>query len=330
MNIRQGLDPFIRCFYVCGLSCYPSFGEFLTTKTRNKQLIKYIPTVTLFTITVATSITTCIYKYVQDLSVEWGHSTFFINTSTLIFTVLVCVIQTAFLPRYFAAICWQLSIIERISWRTIRFDMIAFRRHFMRRVVITLISFAIPIVLKMYLKPWTLSSFSVTIGLAILRALMFMILLQAFFYVDLLDHMLQCFVHHVSLRAATATTTVARTVTFRSPAAKQLKADILHFKVLHFNLWEISEKINNLFGWTIFMIFLQHLIYASYNVYMAYFLITHQGDYHTNLIACLRECVKEVRQRALHYSHFLRRSDLQLMELRLFDCELHGCLLSLQ
>lgn len=297
MNIGRALNPFIRCFYICGLSCYPSFDEFLTRRTKNKSSRKYIPTAALLAITVITSISTFAFKQFRDSASEPSVNTIFVNISTLIITVLICAIQMAYLSPYFAEICSQISIIERLSWRKFTFDLNAFRSHFMRRACVTLISFIMPISVKVYLNPLSREDACVTIGLAILRALMFMNLLQAFFYVDLLDHMLQCFVAHVSLRAATATTAIVQTVNFRSPAAKQLKAEILHFKLLHFNLWEISEKINHLFGWTIVAVFLQHFIYAVYNVYFGYSLSVIQQAHGLSVFVYLRKCLVQMQQK---------------------------------
>lgn len=274
MRFGRGLDPFIKWFYVCGLSCYPSFDAFLTVKSKNKTFMKLFPTGALIVFTVVTAIATCVCKFLNDPDNKHGANTLFVNTLTLMVTTTLCAIQMVFLSPYFDEICSQISNIERLCWRKFSFDLNAFRRHFSQRAFITLASFILPVVIKLYAKPMTWDNFFVTIGLATLRAFMFLILLQVYFYVDLLDHMLQCFAEHIETRASTASTATVQTVNFHSPAAKQLKAEILHFKLLHFNMWEISEMINHLFGWTIVIIFLQHFIYSIYNVYFAYFIIT--------------------------------------------------------
>lgn len=268
MESGQGIDPFIRWFYICGLSCYPSFDAFLTAKNRRIRFVNYIPTGILFLLTVFTSIGTCMCKYLYDPQILPSTSSLFINTLTAMVTVLVCSIQMVFLLPYFAGIFSQIHIIERLTWRKFSFDMNAFRRHFMQRAYITLFSFILPLVVKIYGKPATWDTFIVAFGLGTLRAFMFMILLHAFFYVDLLDHMLQCFVRHVNVRASTVTPMAVHTISHRSPAVKQLTAEIFHFKQLHFNLWKIGEKINHLFGLTIFIVFMQHFSYAVYIVYI--------------------------------------------------------------
>lgn len=270
MRFEKGLDPIIKIFYICGLSCYPSFDEFLTGNPKKPCSVHYIPTGVLFILTVSVSICTCVCKLISDPHITSSTTSLFINTLTLMITVLVCSIRMVFVLPYFSEICAQISIIDRLSWRKFSLDLDKFRRHFMRRVYITLITFILPVVVKLYGKPPSWDVYVVAMGIATLRAIMFSILLHAFFYVDLLDHMLQSFVRHVDMRASTATTAAVQTISFRSPAAKQLTAEIFHFKLLHFNLWEVSEKVNHLFGWTIVIVFLQHFSYAIYNVYAAY------------------------------------------------------------
>lgn len=272
MRFGRGLDSFIRWFYFSGLSCYPSFDEYLVAKTKNKRFVKYVPTGVLVLLTIITSINNCSGKNLPSYNPvdKSGLVVVFVNTLSQLVTVIVCVIQMVLLSPCFAEICSQISVIERLSWRKLTCNSKVFERRFMRHAYIVLVSFATPILFTLYAKPLTFENFLVTTGLSILRAIVFLALLQAFFYVDLLDHMLQSFVRHVDMRAKTASSAAVQTVNFRSPATKQLTAEIFHFKVLHFNLWEISESINDLFGWTIVVIFLQHFSYAIYNVHYAF------------------------------------------------------------
>lgn len=277
MEFGRGLDPFIRWFYKCGLSGYPSFDGFFTAKTKEKSFSQFIPTGMLAVFTIITSIVTCVSKFLGDPSFSSSTTSLFINTATLLTSVSLCLIQMVFLSPYFAEISSQISKIERLSWRKFSFDMVPLRRHFIRCVYITLVSVILPVIVKLYEKSFTWDRYIVTTGLAILRAIEFSILLHAFFYVDLLDHMLQRFVRHVNMRASSATPVIVQTISFRSPAAKQLTAEIFHFKLLHYNLWDISEKINHLFGWVIVIIFLQHFTYVVYNVYAAYSTLSLQS-----------------------------------------------------
>lgn len=274
MSLEIGLDPFIKFFYYCGLSGYPFFEDFLTNKSDKRKFWNFVPTVVLIIFTIIMSSCACASKFVSDPENKSGAHTLYVNTFTLLATVVVCSTQTFLRSSYFIDICSQMSSIERLSWRN--FPVVAFRRHFMRRVYISIFVFVLPVAVKFIAKPLTWHTFIATTSLAALRAFVFLSLLHAFFYVDLLDHMLQSFVEHIDMRATTALSVAVHTIKFRNPATRQMTAEILHFKIWHFILWEISKKINRVFGWTIVIVFLEHLIYASYNVYAGYVSFTQQ------------------------------------------------------
>lgn len=192
------------------------------------------------------------------------------NESCQILTVAVCVTQMVLSSPLFAHICSQISVIERLSCRKLTCDPTAFHRRFMRRAYIILIVFATPVLITVFTKPLTSENIVFVAGLGMLRAIACLALLQAFFYVDLLDYMLQSFVRHVDMRASSASSVAVQTVDFRFHAAKRLTVEIFHFKILHFNLWEISERINDLIGWTILAIFLRYFTFAIFNVHNAH------------------------------------------------------------
>lgn len=331
MKIGRGLDPFIKSFYICGLSCYPSFDGFLTGKTEKKRYTHYFPTVVLVVLTAVLSVSICVRKFVTDPYFNRSTSTLFLNTVTLQSTVFVCSLLMVFLSTYFGEICSQICIIERLSWRKFTFDVKSFQRHFMRRSYITVASLVVPVIIKLLEKPYSRDRILIAVGLAFLRALMFLILLHAFFYVDLLDHMLQCFVRHVEIRATTATTVAVQTISFRTPAAKQMTAEIFQFKLLHFNLSEISEKINHLFGWTIVIVFLQHFIYSIYNVYAAYANITQPSE---SFWSVLRESIScfefKFDGRVYCIFFYYSRPGRQSLGECICNREPHGRMLSLQ
>lgn len=332
MKIGRGLDPFIKTFYICGLSCYPSFDGFLTGKTEKKRFTHYFPSIILVVLTLVLSTAICERKFVTDPYLNRSTSTLFLNTVTLESTVFVSTLLMVFLSPYFGEICSQICIIERLSWRKFTFDVEPFRRHFLRRIYITVASLVVPVVVKLIEKPFSWDRLLIAVGLAFLRALMYLILLHAFFYVDLLDHMLQCFVRHVEMRATTATTVAVQAISFRTPAAKQMTAEIFQFKLLHFNLSEISEKINHLFGWTIVIVFLQHFIYSIYNVYAVYAAITQPSERFLSVLRKSISCFEgkfNGQKFCRSFFHYFRPGH-QFMGQCIRNREPHGRVLSLQ
>lgn len=271
MIFGRGLDNFIRFFFICGLSCYPSFDGF---STKTKRAVHYIPTGVLIFVSVSTtySITVSNLSFIQDSRMNL--MLYFIYYLSPMLTVLVCAIQIVFLSSYFADICSQINIIECVSWRRISCNSKVFSRRFSRRVFIIMAALVGPELHKLgtieEMHSWT--HYSIAASYVTLKAFIFLASLQPLLYIDVLDYMLQCFIRHVEMRAATETTATMKPINFRRPAAKQLTAEISHFKRWHFVLWEISEKINQLFGWTIVVIFLHNSVFVIWNLILSWLL----------------------------------------------------------
>lgn len=275
MQFERGLDKFIKLFYICGLSCYPSFDEYLTVKTKKERFVQYFPSVALIGLIIILLTTICMYNFLSnDLVIR----RYMIHMILMLLILFLCAIQTIRQWRNFAKICMHMRIIESLSWGKFYCVSNAFKRHFMRRVFVMLIPFLTAYVARISKKQ--MPSLPYVVIIAILDGLILLVLLHAFFYVDLLDHMLESFVRHVDTRASTATAVVEKKMNnFHSPAAYQLTAELFHFKLLHFHLWEISETINQLFGWTIIIIFLRYFFYSIWNVYDAYSSLFRQPPY---------------------------------------------------
>lgn len=267
MKLGRGLDQFIRWFYICGLSCYPSFDGFSKGAIKHKRFVHYIPTGGLVALAITTSISTYLYKFSTDPNIhtELKLTLILINTLSPMLTVVVCAVQTVFVSPYFAGICSHISIIESLSWRKCSFHSQAFKRRFMRKFSIFAFAFMMPILFSMF--------FNIKIipfaGTSMLKALLLLISIQAFFYIDLLDHMLKCFVRHIDAQAANTDDA--------SHTAQQLKDEISQYKHMHFHLWEISAKINKLFGWVIVAIVLQYFAFAIFYVFWAFKMVYLEG-----------------------------------------------------
>lgn len=55
-------------------------------------------------------------------------------------------------------------------------------------------------------------------------------------------------------------------------------SELLHLKLIHFKLWEVSINLNNIFGWSLGAIFLRNFIEIAYGVYWIY-MFCSQGKY---------------------------------------------------
>lgn len=275
MYFAQVLNKFIRLFYFCGLSCYPPFDGFLTIQTKRNRLVHYIPTAALIFLNVVLSIPLIVCCFLadplDDISV--------INMAHLfpiaqILTLLPCAIQMVYLWPNFGTIYSHISIIDRLLWEKFSDVSSNFGRYFLRRIFVIFACFLVELASSEYERQITLLTITITASLIMLKIVILLIVVHACFYIDLLGQMLECFALHIESRVDIQLTPITPATTAtnrcRSPLAYQLMAELLHFKVVHFRLWRISEKINHLFGWTICITFLQFFILSGYNVYTAH------------------------------------------------------------
>lgn len=184
----------------------------------------------------------------------------------MIVTLLPCALHTVHHWRKFAQICSYISVIENLSWR--RFACVSndFQRRFMWKSSIILIMLFVKFLTSLYLmKKITGLIILATTVLNILRSLVFLYILHACFYIDLLNHMLQCFVRYLNSRSTNETMTY-----FRDKTAHQLTAEMLRIKLIHLYLWKMSEKINHSFGWIICIAFFQYFVFVVYCVFNAF------------------------------------------------------------
>lgn len=266
MQFEQVVNKFVKFFYFCGLSCYPSFDEVSFIKTNRYRFVHYIPTATLLLLIVISAIASFVGQYLKD---PQRFSLTFIYPVTVTVTMLLCVFQMVSHRSNFAAILSYIRTIDRLTWGKFSSVSNYFHRHFRRRACIIFFVFMVKLVLSLIRRQLTWRIVTITVALNILRALIHLALLHASFYIDFLDHMLKCFVCHIESR----TTNAAAVIQFRRSAAHQLASEILLFKLIHFYLWRISQSINQLFGWTVCIIIMQFFVLAIYDVQSTYSLL---------------------------------------------------------
>lgn len=275
MEFCRSLDKFIRLFYMLGLSCYSSFGEFTIKKAKNKRFVNYIPLGLLAAITTIASIS-IIWDIVQvrganGIGLAMGSTQFafaLIDAFLPTITVIVFAIQIIFLSPQFGKICSLVSIVEHASTRKIDFDADAFKRRFIRKVLMIVLAFILPLSSMFYsYGSWRIAHF----GVMGLKALVVLILIQALFYILLLDHMLECLIRHIQKQA----TAIMEPTTINNSTTSQLKSHLMHFREVHIHLWSLSQRINEIFGWIIVIIVLQYFIWTTYNMFVAFRLIYH-------------------------------------------------------
>lgn len=233
----------------------------------------FAPTGGLLALTAFISITTYLEKMSNKAESHCKLNLSLITVNILIsmITVIVCAIQIFFLSSQYAEICSHISIVERLSWRKLAYNSNTFKWIFMRKVIVTVLAYFWPIPFS-----WCLWSRLVLFASNItLKAFVLMILIQALFYIELLDYMLKCFIDAIATNSVNVS--AVKAITVHDSTVQQLKIEIAHYKLVHFHLWCISQKINKLFGWIIVVIVLQYFVFVICNVSWAFKMIYLKG-----------------------------------------------------
>lgn len=269
MKFGRGLNPIIRWFYICGLSCYPSSDAFLIPNTKKKRFVHYIPTGAL--IALMTSIGSFVYRKVPTVVLgPFMEYVLCLYVLFPVFTLLVCAFQVVFLLPYFGKIWSQINTLEHLSREKFFLDPTEYRRRFKRRVYIILATFILPYLNVLF--DVDIVTMIMTTATLTLRVLVILPLIQVLFYVGLLDYLLKCFVRHLNLRSATTKLPINVLITgFCGQQVNELKAEISQYKRLHFELWQLSAHINTLFGWTNVAFFLHNfffIVFYAHNIYV--------------------------------------------------------------
>lgn len=255
MEFGRTLDPIIKCFYFCGLSCYPSFDEF---RNKKRSLVHYFPTGILIVLIILISGVICVNITADRLTRLLLLGLYMVNP---ILTMLVFTTQIICHSQYFAKICSQINAFERASRKKFSIDPEKFRRHFLRGVYFILITF-LPQLLIGFSRP----SHNLVIGCSVstIRVFIILALTQTFFYIELLDYLLQCFIRHVEMRAATMQIPTNELSIVNIFPVEELKAEMNQYKLLHFSLYKLSRNINQLFGLTTFAVLLHNFLFTVY------------------------------------------------------------------
>lgn len=288
MKLTRALRHYTKWFHIFGQSCYPPFGGDLTMngpRRRVHKSLNYFPCVMNILLTI---LLTAI-KYISTFSAEsfttTGSVIVFIGLLSYVSTVFISVGQSLFHSSYFALLFTQISAIEQTSRKNYSFDFQSFHRNYFRQSYVILISSVLPSFITYYLG----SSASVTYLLVVMFsfALKFMTLIpiyHALFYIHLLDQMLKSFAKYVDVQATTAVLEIATNP--RRCQAKYLKSELNYYKLLHFKLWEAGQSINNIFGWTLTTVLMQHFVHSLFNVYFTLIEVSEKADIHGVLRKC--------------------------------------------
>lgn len=279
MAFGRDLNIFIRWFFYCGLSYYPAFNGFRIEKIKRQSAAHYIP----FAGLIALAISTCHFVYI-----EMSREERIFNLMNILFllvptvTTIVCAVSTVFSTSYFAKTWSQIDSFECLLRGKFVLDVRAFRSQFMRRACIVSVTFVLTQLIGNFLNSDATNQKTKIIASITSKILVVFPLIQALFYIDLLDYLLQCFVRYVGSRPVSIELpTNEQTNDIHSRRVQELKAKVSEYKTLHFQLWKLSRHINRLFGWTNIAILLHNFFFTFVHMRNGY------GQMRNDLYACI-------------------------------------------
>lgn len=121
----------------------------------------------------------------------------------------------------------------------------------------------------------------------IFHTLASLVKLQLIFHLELFNYFLKQISHWLQTRTSEFTTTglYQRNVILKMQQMHGYN-EILHMKLLHFKLWEISIIINRIYGWSLAVSVVRNFIEMSFGVYWFYLFYNKAG---MNIINLLRK-----------------------------------------
>lgn len=277
MKLTRALRHYTKWFHIFGLSCYPPFGEVLSTngpRRRVHKSLNYIPCVAIILLTTLLTAIRCISTFRDGRFTTTTYVIASIGLLSYVSTVFISVGQSVFHSSYFALLFTQINAIEQTSRKNYSFDFQAFSRNYQRQLYVISIACVSPSLLTYYLgRSANVSYLLIVVSNFALKFITLLPTYHALFYIDLLDQMLKSFAKYVDIQISTDDNP-------RRCHLKFLKNELNHYKLLHFKLWEAGQSINNIFGWTLSTILIQHFVGSMFNVYFTLILIGEQADIH--------------------------------------------------
>lgn len=297
MKLVQFLSGYVKWFHIMGQSSY-SYSDGFVVANRDSQyrILNYAPSVVLLIVT--TLLTSVTYILMIDYSTynRLGYPVVAMNASTQLLTMAVAVGQSIFHSSYFVELLSQIRVVDQMEQQKLVIDLPSFRRSLLKRFILTCTSYLFALLLTFIIKPVTLGNAVVFMCLFLLRSFTVLILFHMLFYIDLFDCIIRAYVQYVD-KQATAITTAAAVplLNIRDGDIRNLMSEFSFIKFMHLHLWEISQTINNLFGWPLVVICLQYFLYAIYCVYFSLILMISPNASVAEILRNSNVFIKKIR-----------------------------------
>lgn len=284
MTFENELGQFSEWFHFLGLTTFSS---------RTKSALRYIPVGIRLGLAVLASIGVCMY---WKRFGEYALSSNFNQIANVqlamllaldLIKALVVAVLALLLPSLYLKLYAQIYAIEELSRKKFSWNLRSLRNSIKRKMLYMFVAFLLPYIATSFTKQITPAFVVIGMCDCILALSALTTHFHVLFYIQLFNHMLQSFVNYLEWRANTLPTTNVTTVNSRDHDSTNTleKLELYYFKLLHFNLWEFVQTINQLFGWILFIYFLDHFLYTVYIFFQTCIILQNPS----NLIEIIRE-----------------------------------------
>lgn len=268
------LGDFLKWFHFFGQSIYapPALQVFWSNGTEHMQSsmrkCSYFPTAFLLIFTISVSTVLCLNSnFILDYAVSSGFKRILLTLLVLSLAILpinifVAAGQTVFLQSHYEQMYAQIEVAEQLLRSRMVLHFQDLHRSLLRHTYIICGAYLLPYLAIVATKTLTSKNMLIMGCDVIMTYLTLTCYFHAIFFIRLLNYMLKTFVKYIEVR----TLTIANAITFDSETSivTLMSAEMFYYKLVHFNLWELSQVINQIFGWSLSVYLLEQFLYAIY------------------------------------------------------------------
>lgn len=279
MKFAQALRSFTKWFHLLGQSCYSSVDTFSPTSNGNHNVYaaNVMPSIVLLVLMVSTAFGLCSLILYFSTNTFLDYLIIFLCVASMVITVSTAVSQSITLRPQFLQLFQQINAIELLTRSRFTINFSAFRCYYLRQILAVFVACVAAGATGSYIfMPRRFNDFMVAFTVMLLRFVTLITMFHLLFYICLFHCFVRAFARYVEIQAnaSTATTPTQSTnvlaIKKRVLNPRNTIIELNYFKLIHFNLWEISDTMNRVFGWTFTAVLFQLSMYSIYMVYFTF------------------------------------------------------------
>lgn len=260
MKFRQILDRFTFIFFLLGQNCVSTV--FVRPNGSEKDRIYRFPSIILLSLN---TLLLCFVIFFLATFTNY-HATDNLLVAILVLsltaTIFAASIQSLLFQQHFLVLFSQLVEVETLISPKLSLNFRIFIKSYLQEIVIIFVANSISSLVSIILKPLEWSDFVLNSTIHVFTAFTLITIFHVLFYVNLLTFFLKSSILHVANLIQQIENFKSLQITFQS--------QINFAKLLHFNLWQLSQHICAAFGWSLLLLPLQNFFNSVYCVYFAF------------------------------------------------------------